>query len=130
VAVPLFAAVLLLLYAGSKRVYVEHLVFSVHAYAFILFYFTAFSTFGWALLSLLYKASPFTRPAIRFLSGEAGIFLTLAVAIVPYLTFGLRRFYGSSLLSSIPRAFVLFVAFQALILVFRNVLFHTALRLV
>jgi hypothetical protein len=130
VAVPLFAAVLLLLYAGSKRVYVEHLVFSVHAYAFILFYFTAFSTFGWMLLGLLYKASPFARPAIRFLSGEAGIFLTLAVAIVPYLTFGLRRFYGSSLLASIPRALVLFVAFQALILVFRNVLFHTALRLV
>jgi hypothetical protein len=130
VAVPLFAAVLLLLYAGSTRVYVEHLVFSVHSYAFFLFYFAAFSTFGWAVLSLLYKASPITRPSIRFLSGEAGIMLTLAIALVPYLTFGLRRFYGSSMLSSVARAFVLFVTFQVLILVFRNVLFHTALLFV
>jgi hypothetical protein len=130
VAVPLFAAVLLGLYAGSGRVYVEHLVFSVHAYAFILFYFTAFSTLGWAILGLLYRAAPVTLPLFRFLGGEAGIFLTLCVGIVPYLAFGLHRFYGTPGPASIARALVLFMVFQALILVFRNVLFHTALLLV
>ncbi|MEO5817559.1 MAG: DUF3667 domain-containing protein [Gemmatimonadaceae bacterium] len=130
VAVPLFAAVLLLLYAGSKRVYVEHLVFSVHAYAYILFYFTAFSTFAWWLLAMLYRAAPLARPTLRFLSGESGILLTLCVGIVPYLTLGLQRFYGSSRVPAIARAFVLFFVFQALILVFRGVLFHTALHLV
>lgn len=130
VAIPLFAGVLLLLYAGSKRVYVEHLVFSVHAYAFILFYFTAFSTFGWLVLGLAYRAAPITQPLVRFLSDELGILVTLCIGIVPYLAFGLRRFYGSSMPSSVARALVLFVVFQALLLIFRNVLFHSALHLV
>lgn len=127
VAVPLFAFVLAVLYTGSGRVYVEHLVFSVHAYAFILFYFTAFSTFGFLLLRFVYLGAAFTRPAIRLLSGEAGAVSILLAGVWPYLTFGLRRFYGSSLPAALARALVLFVVFQALIVVFRNVLFHTAL---
>lgn len=130
VAVPLFALALSALYARGGRVYVEHLVFSVHAYAFILFFFTAFSTLGWAILHLAYQFLPVTRPVDRFLGTEEGILLTLTAGVVPYLTIALRRFYGSPTGPALARALVLFVAFQFLILVFRNVLFHSALLFV
>ena len=127
VAVPLFALALYALYASSGRVYVEHLVFSVHVYAYILFYFTAMSTLGFKLLGVVYQSIRILRPLVFFLSGEGGILVMLLVGVVPYLFAAQRRFYHASSIGAAARTVVLFVVFQALLLLFRAVLFHTAL---
>jgi hypothetical protein len=126
-AIPIFALSLKVLYVRSRRVYVEHLVFSVHAYAFMVFYLTAMGTIWFALLTFSYRHLAWSRPFILPLSGETGLIAVLGVGMLTYLTTALHRFYGSSWLLAGTRAIGLFALQDALILVFKNVLFHTTL---
>ena len=127
VAIPVFAAVLALLYVGSGRTYVEHLVFSVHAYAFMIFYLLALGTvlLTAAARVLLVLRVPWS--VIALLGGERGLLTALGAGMITYLAVGLRRFYHSSWSTAVPRAAALFAAQGLLVITFRTALFHTVL---
>ena len=126
-AIPVFALSLLALYARSGRVYVEHLVFSVHAYAFTVFYLTAMGTLWFMLLNLAYRHLAWARPIVLPFTGEAGVDVVLGVGMLTYLSLALRRFYDTPPALAVARALVLFGVQGALIVLFRNILFHTTL---
>ncbi|MEP6991086.1 MAG: DUF3667 domain-containing protein [bacterium] len=127
VAIPVFALTLMLLYLGSGRVYVEHLVFSVHAYAFTVFYLTAMGTVWFGIASLLYREVPALRPAIQAMGSERGVVLILGTGMLTYLSVALRTFYGTRALPALGRAALLFGMQAALIVFFRHLLFHTTI---
>ncbi len=127
VAIPAFALSLMALYVRSGRVYVEHLVFAVHSYAFMVFYLTAMGTVWFSLINLSYRHLPWTRPFILPLTGERGAILVLGAGMLWYLTVALRRFYGSAPIPALARAAVLFAVQAGLIVFFRVLLFHTTL---
>ena len=87
---------LTLLYYGSGRYYVEHLVFSLHYYSFDFFCKTVFALIFIIAAALGTKLSP--------------VFLNLfyPVALV-YLIFALRRAYGQSWAKTLLKSAVLFV---------------------
>jgi Protein of unknown function (DUF3667) len=126
-AIPLFAASLMALYARSGRVYVEHLVFAVHSYAFMVFYLTAMGTLWFTILNLSYRHAPWARPLILPFTGERGVILVLGAGMLTYLAVALRRFYGTSPALAVARALVLFAVQGTLIILFRTLLFHTTL---
>jgi hypothetical protein len=127
VAVPLFALALLVLYAFSERTYVEHLVFSIHAYAFLLFYLTAMGTILFGVLRLLRAYVPASRPLVQFLGHESGVELMLTIGMIGYLTLALRRYYESPLLPALLRGVALFGVFVMLLAAFQNAVFYTTL---
>ena len=127
VAIPVFAASLMLLFRGSRRVYVEHLVFSVHVYGFMVFYLAAMGTVWFALLHNTYRYVPFLRAPIQGLSGEGGVLLVLGAGMLTYLSSALRTFYGVRPVPALARSLVLFFVQAALIVFFRTLLFHTTL---
>jgi hypothetical protein len=127
VAIPVFALSLMALYARSRRVYVEHLVFAVHSYAFMVFYLTAMGTLWFTLLNLAYRHLVWARSAIMPFTGESGVILVLGAGMLLYLTVALRRFYGSAPVPALARALVLFAVQGGLIVFFRLLLFHTTL---
>ena len=126
-ATPMLALTLMALYAGSGRAYVEHLVFSVHAYAFTVFYLTAMGTLWFWALHLAYRFIPFARPVLSLLGGELGVIMLLGAGMLTYFTKALGRFYGSPMPLAFARALVLFAVQGALIIIFRDILFHTTL---
>ncbi len=126
-AVPLFALALTVLYLGSGRTYVEHLVFSVHSYAFILFYVTAIGTVFFLVLGRLGAALPSLWPAVRWLAQEPGLDIVLFAGIAAYLFLAMRRFYGTSTLPATLRAALMFGVFGGLLVTFRDILFYTTL---
>ena len=126
-AIPVFALTLMVLYVGSGRVYVEHLVFAVHAYAFMVFYLTAMGTLWFSAMYLSYRHLAWTRPIIRLFSGETGVIAILGAGMLTYLALALHRFYGSPFVPAVSRALVLFFMQAALIIFFRTLLFHTTL---
>jgi Protein of unknown function (DUF3667) len=126
-AIPVFALSLMALYARSGRVYVEHLVFSVHAYAFTVFYLTAMGTLWFMVLNLTYRHLAWARPLVVPFTGEAGTVSVLGAGMLVYLAVALHRFYGTSPILAVARAAVLFGVQGALIVLFRGILFHTTL---
>jgi hypothetical protein len=126
-AIPVFALALLVLYAGSGRTYVEHLVFSVHAYAFMIFYMLACAT---VLMLAFFRTLLFLGVPGRVLmpmTHEGGLIAAMGLGLVTYFTFGLRRFYRSSWGGALARAVVLFAVQAVLIRAFRDLLFSTVL---
>ena len=127
IAIPVFALSLMALYARSRRVYVEHLVFAVHSYAFMVFYLTAMGTLWFSILNLSYRHLAWARPLIVPFTGERGVIVVLGAGMLTYLAVALRRFYGTSLLPAVARSAVLFAVQAGLIILFRTLLFHTTL---
>lgn len=125
--IPVFALALQLLYARTERTYVEHLVFSVHAYAYFVFYLTAIGTLWFLMLRELSVLLPQASGFWRFMGREAGVDTMLLIGLLPYLTVALRRFYGSPMITSAVRSVALFGAYGFLLVTFRDVLFHTTL---
>ena len=126
-AIPVLALVLLVMYAGSGRTYVEHLVFAVHAYAFTIFYLIAIATVFFSLLVRFLLLLGASRHVVQVISQESGLTTMLACGVISYLTFGLRRFYRSSWGGALVRATVLFAVQGFLIVAFRDLLFSTVL---
>jgi len=91
VLMPLFAALLKLLYLGSGRTYGEHFVFALHAQAFTYL----------ALLIGRLKELPFLKPA------EDAVIVVILITLVIYLYRAMRRFYLSSRWSTLLRMSVL-----------------------
>ena len=122
---PLIAAVMFVLYLGSGRYYVEHLLFFVHYHAFFFL--------GGLAIVLLDRSSALLEGTVfgnvlRFFEGA----LTFALAIyVPYYLYrAMRRVYGQGRLLTLVKYSMLgigYVVFMALTAV--GLLVYTALTL-
>jgi hypothetical protein len=129
-AVPVFAVAMAILFAGKKRYFVEHLVFSVHAYAFLLALLAVgiaaifYTIGGWLMLASL-LGLPVRRAEI-FLNGEPVLITVVAVATVTYMTLAIRRAYGGSTRAAFGRAAVLTFVQMSLIIVYHDLLFFTS----
>jgi hypothetical protein len=122
---PLIAAVMFMLYLGSGRYYVEHLLFFVHYHAF-------FFLGGLAIVVLDRGAGLFEKSAIgAALSFLEGALTFVLVFYVPYYLYrAMRRVYGQGRLVTLLKYSLLgigYVFFMALTAV--GLLFYTALTL-
>jgi Protein of unknown function (DUF3667) len=127
VSIPLLALAMLPLYAGRRRRYAEHLVFSVHTYAFFLFFAGVLVTPLFLVVFVALKKLGVSQRSLGVLSTEGVLTAVLFAAMGSYLYLGLRRMYADSRLGAALRATVLFVVMQGLIIVYHNVLFRTTL---
>jgi hypothetical protein len=128
-AVPVFAAVMAIIFVGTKRFFVEHLVFAVHAYAFLLALLAVgiaalfYAVGGWLMIADLIGL-PVGR-AESFLNGEAALVIAIAAVMVTYLALAIRRAYGGSVRAAVARALVLSFVQMALIPLYHDLLFFT-----
>lgn len=127
VSIPVLAFAMLLLYATTGRRYAEHLVFSVHVYAFFLFFAGVVVTPLFIGIFAALRAIGASAGAAELLGTEAALIAVLAVVIGGYIYLGLRRMYGDSPLIAVLRAGALFVVMQVLIAVYHDVLFYATL---
>jgi Protein of unknown function (DUF3667)/Domain of unknown function (DUF4286) len=122
---PLIAVVMYLLYIGSGRYYVEHLLFVVHFHAFF---------FLGGLVILLVERTAWLAPGTTFAAGAKGVgnFLMAAFAVyVPvYLFVAMRRVYGQGRLVTFLKYSALGIAYlTGLVITALGLLFYTALTL-
>jgi hypothetical protein len=122
--VPLFAAVLALLFALRRRYFLEHLIFSIHFYAFFL---ALMLLFSFVLLALRYIGPLISAPGERHRMNELFLLVPMFAAWWVYLCVAARRFYQSSRLGAALQATILCVASFALFLVYRDVIFFATL---
>lgn len=122
---PLIAAVLYVLYLGSGRYYVEHLLFVVHYHAF---FFLGGITI--LLLELLASRTEGTGAGTAFKATE-GLVTTLFVLYIPfYLYRAMRRVYGQGHIVTLIKYSILGVAYLfSLVITGVGLLFYTALTL-
>jgi hypothetical protein len=122
---PLIAVVMYVLYIGSGRYYVEHLLFLVHFHAFF---------FLGGLVILLVERTAWLAPGTALDAGAKvfGNFLTAAFTIyVPvYLFVAMRRVYGQGRIVTFLKYSALGVAYLfGLVITALGLLFYTALTL-
>ena len=124
---PVVAVVLAVLYAWQHRYFVEHVVFSIHAYAFLLVVLALFiPLFYKVLLPGLVKLGVPVM-SLQWLDGDQGVSLVLAILMCSYLFVALRRVYGDGRIAAALRAAVLFLVIGKLVNVYHDVLFYTTL---
>ena len=121
---PLLAGVMSLLYLGSRRYYVEHLVFFVHYHAF-------FFLAGIAVLAFEQLGDPEGSGVARGFDTLANVVEFLCVFYVPWYLFrAMRRVYGQGRIWTFTKFLVLTVAYiGCFVLTFIGLLFYTALSL-
>lgn len=122
VMVPLFALVTQALYWRSRRYYVEHLIFSLHFYAFLLLLIAALHL-G---VSVVWRARHVLPPNLLSVvkSDDFGTFLLLAICGA-YLFVALRRTYGQSKIWTAIKCLAFLVCIIGVIQVYRFILFFT-----
>lgn len=121
---PLIALVMVILYLGSGRYYVEHLLFFVHYHAF-------FFLVGIAVLVLDRAGAATTGGVSRLFSAVEDVLLFVLLFYVPvYLFLAMRRVYGQGRIWTATKYSVLVVAYLfCLALTGVGLLFYTALTL-
>lgn len=122
---PLIAVVMYVLYLGSGRYYVEHLLFVVHFHAFF---------FLGGLAFLLIERLQWLAPGTAFANGAravAGLFMVAFLVYVPvYLFVAMRRVYGQGRFVTFLKYSTLGVAYLfCLVFTAVGLLFYTALTL-
>jgi hypothetical protein len=122
---PLIAAVMYVLYIGSGRYYVEHLLFVVHYHAFF---------FLGGLLILIIERGGGLAPGTAFQKGAtaAGGFVTAAFAVYApvYLYLAMRRVYGQGRFVTFLKYSTLGIAYLVCMTITAvGLLFYTALTL-
>jgi hypothetical protein len=130
VTVPLFAAVLALLFRGRRRYFVEHLVFSLHFWSFWLIVtivvplllVAIIMAVKWASAAVVSGAVP-SRTVIR----ENLLLSMMFVGMTIYLAEAVRRVYGSGSLRAWFEGTVLALCMLGTILVYRDLLFFVTL---
>ena len=127
VSIPLFALAMVPLYAGRKRRLAEHLVFSVHTYAFFLFFAGVAVTPLFYLVVLPATKLGLPAAALQAVQSEGALVGVLFLVIGGYIYVGLRRMYGDSRIGAAIRAALLFGVLESLIVLFHDVLFRTTL---
>jgi Protein of unknown function (DUF3667) len=125
--IPVVAIGLAVMYAWRGRFFAEHLVFSVHAYAFLLLF------MGVVMPAVAFLVTWSTRllglPASRlhWFDTDEGFTVILAFVLGSYLYLALRRVYGDDRLPAFLRTVALFFLIGGLINVYHDVLFYTTL---
>lgn len=129
-SVPISALAMLAVFARKRRYYVEHLVFSIHGYAFLLVLLTvgvtSLFTAASGLLMLAALAGLPTAALYRVVGGEPALVFVIFASTAGYLILAVRRAYDMSWKSAIPRGLVIAFVQMLLIRAFHDVLFFTA----
>ena len=121
VMVPLYALALQLFYRRTRRFYVEHLVFSLHFYAFLLLLIAGMHVglyFAW-------RARHLFASNLSLLQNDGFVSLVMLLLCGSYLFLALRRFYGQGRMRTALKCFVLAVSIFGVIHVYRFILFFT-----
>jgi hypothetical protein len=128
--VPLLAIGMLGLFARSGRYFVEHLVFSVHAWAFMLVMFTVgLLAIFYPLFAVMWGLSQLGLPMASiagFLDSEGGLILVLMSVLTLYHSLAVRRAYGGGRIRSAGRGFAIAGVQAFAIFLYHDVLFYTA----
>ncbi|MEZ4943567.1 MAG: DUF3667 domain-containing protein [Saprospiraceae bacterium] len=120
--VPLLGLLLMVLFANQKRYLVEHMVFSMHYYAFIMLYIVALSVFG---TGLFYLQEWFGLPAwVR------GLIEVLALFIFIYLALAIRGYYRATWVGTVARLVVLYFGIILILNIYRVLMFWVSLAMV
>ncbi|MEO8622933.1 MAG: DUF3667 domain-containing protein [bacterium] len=127
VCIPILALAMLFLYLPGRHRFAEHLVFSVHVYAFFLFFAGIVVTPLFVGVYKALRAFNVSEAALSVLSTEPALIAALFVAMGSYIYLGLRRMYGDSRVAAAVRSTALFVVMQYLILAYHDVLFYATL---
>ena len=127
VSIPLLALAMVPLYARRRHRYAEHLVFSVHTYAFFLFFAGVLVTPLFIVTLTLLAKVGVSQSALAALESERSLVAVLFLVIGGYIYLGLRRMYGDSRARAALYATLLFAVMQGLIIVYHDALFHTTL---
>jgi TM2 domain-containing membrane protein YozV len=127
-SVPLLAAVMFLIYAGSGRYYAEHLVFSIHVYAFLLIFMALIVTTAFALLFLVLRhAGSAAQPMMTMLKTEATLVIVVSVGLATYIALGLHRAYRDRWVAATVRGILLSMTIFLILLLYRDALFYLTL---
>jgi hypothetical protein len=122
---PLIAAVIYMLYLGSGRYYVEHLLFVVHYHAFFFL--------GGIVIVLLELLATWAKgtPAGTVFSAASGIVIFLFVLYIPYYLYrAMRRVYGQGRFVTLVKYSMLGIAYLfSMVITVVGLLFYTALTL-
>jgi hypothetical protein len=121
VMVPLYALALQLFYWRTRRFYVEHLVFSLHFYAFLLLLIAGMH----AALFVGWRARHLFGANLSLLQHDGFVSLVMLLLCGTYLYFALRRVYGQGKLLTALKCLVLAVGIFGVIHVYRFILFFT-----
>ena len=127
VSVPLFALVMLGLFASSGRSFTEHLVFASHVYAFNLFLLAFALGIGYRWLLKLMSTFDPLRPLVGAIDGELALTTIIIAAMTTYISLALRRAYKDGLWSSLVRGLVLAASMIILVYIYHNALFFATL---
>ncbi len=125
VFLPLIAAVIYVLYLGSGRYYVEHLLFVVHYHAFFFL--------GGLVILLVERLATWTKDtsAGAAFGAVGGVLIFLFSAYVPYYLYrAMRRVYGQGRIVTLIKYSILGVAYMfCMVITGLALLFYTALSL-
>ena len=124
-SVPMLAFALWLLYYRQGRFYVEHLVFSIHVYAFMLIALTGLVVVLASLLLLFRFTGPVGQTVARLVDGEAFLTLIIGSSLITHIFLAMRRAYSDSIPGALLRAFA--VTFLMVIFTgyYHDLLFYT-----
>ena len=131
--IPIFAFMISLFFLGQKRYFVEHLVFSLHFFSFLLIFMVFGLQIILILIGLLMLLARVTRlishdeavAVIQFFNVDAGITALSAVFYFIYLFIAIKRVYAQSNVESSFKAFVFLFLIYATVKMYRNILFFS-----
>ena len=127
VSVPVIAVVMLILFAGTGRTYVEHLVFSVHLYTFLLVFFLMLIAAAIPIFIALSFLGQAGAHVARIIESELAISIVAPTGITIYIYKAAKRCYGVSGPLLVVRALLVALSIGFLTGVYRDVLFYTVL---
>jgi len=131
--IPIFALLISLSFLGQKRYFVEHLVFTLHFYSFMLI----FMVFGMKIIGIIIAlflllahvvrllSHDEVLAAIQFINTDAGGTIISAVFYFIYLFIAIKRVYAQSNVESSLKAFVFIFFIYFTVKTYRNILFFS-----
>ena len=126
--VPFFAAVSYLLYGRDRRYYAQHLVFSLHTYAFLMLTVAATALAFWtAVQGARATASPAALTVLRNIEGVLPSALMLLFGI--HIALSARRALGGGHLATLLKAIALLGGWFVILVLYRGVLFLVTIRM-
>lgn len=124
VSVPVLAVVMAILFMGAGKTYVEHLVFSVQVYTFLLSYLAGVVLLVLLPAAMLLRTGSRGESIVRVLDSELGITTIVIAGLTVYMYLGFRRAYGSSMVRAALSGFVLALTIGLLTGVYHDSLFY------
>jgi len=122
IMVPLFATLLSIMYMRQKRFFIEHLVFSVHFYGWVLIALGVALNIVFLLLTWLFSAVGLST---AILNSDIALSLCASLSVFVFLYLSLKRVYRETLFSTVIKAGISFFAFWIIIFLYRFILFMT-----